>query len=432
MTSEGRAGGGRPRRSLDWPILLASGALALAPLAAYHALFGRLFWFGDEFDLIDQIDRMGLWRWLWRPFAENFVPLFKLLWGAAVLLLHGSYPAMIAVLWLTHAANVVLLGRVMRACALPWMAVACALVPLGLAPSNLETLAWSVQWSAVLSVGFLLLALDGFLRRPASAGPLAWSAASALCFSRGVLAGPALALACLWQGGGASPPGRPARTASRAAGYLLPSAAVAGLIAVLSGGNEHHMAGHWGDAAVFGAWYWCLNPAYLLFRVESWGWHTVAVLGLVKLALAAWVLARSTGRQRLLFALLVALDLGNAALLGIGRFHTGLPAAVGSRYQYASLIAIAPLAGFWISRQWGRLPLPAALRGALAAAALAAGALYLGLGWPAALEPFSRARGVESRRILFLESEWAPHSVPGIPGLPMDRARALAAKYNLH
>jgi hypothetical protein len=416
-----------PGRRERWlPVLV--GGLSLAPLIAYHRLFARLFWFGDDFDLIDQIDRLGFWSWMWRVFAENFVPLFKVLWGGSVLAFHGSYAAMIAMIWLTHAANVALLGRVMRACGLSWTAVILAQAVFGLTPGNLETLAWSVQWSAVLSVMFMLLALDAFLRAPAGPASFAWAAASALSFSRGVLTGPLLALASLWPGG--ERPRSGWRLASVAAGYILPAAAVGLLIAALANGNHHHMRGHFGEAAAYAAWYYCLNPAHQLFAVESSGWRTVAALGLCKLALVGWALGRSRGRPRLLFALLVAFDMGNAALLGMGRYHTGLQTALSSRYQYASLLGIMPLAGFWCATQWGRIRAPAALRDGCALAAIAVVACCLCRQWPDALEPFSETRGDESRRILLHDA--GPHPVPGIPFLSIERAKALIAKYHLH
>ena len=52
--------------------------------------------------------------------------------------------------------------------------------------------------------------------------------------------------------------------------------------------------------------------------------------------------------------------------------------------------------------------------------------------WQAELEPFTTWRGTESRRMLFVEPNPDPHGVPGIPGLEMDRAKALVTKYNLH
>jgi hypothetical protein len=401
--------------------------MALVPLAAYRGLFGRLFWFGDEFDLIDQIDRVGFWRWIWLVFAENFVPLFKVLWGGGVLVFHGSYMAMIVLLWLTHALNVSLLGRVMRACAVPWAGVAVALVAFGLTSVNVETLAWTVQWSAVLSTTFMLLALDSHLRSPFGRLSYAWVAASALSFSRGVLTGPLLAMAGAWPGGEGG-----GRRYLRSVAYLAPAAAVAVLIALLASGNHSHLGGHLGDAAVYGLWYYLLNPGYRMLGVGSWGWHTVAAMGACKLALVAWALARSRGRQRLLLSVLVASDLGYAVLLGVGRYHTGLPTVVSSRYEYASLVGIAPVLGFWVCTLVERIPLPRAPKSWALFAALAAVALAMCAGWKTQLEPFTRDRGVDSRRILLGEANPGPYAVPGIPFMPTSRAREIIAAYNLH
>ncbi len=411
-----------------WPIA-AMGGVALAPLVLYHGLFSRLFWFGDEFDLIDQIDRFGFWNWLWRTFAENFVPLFKVLWGGAVLGFHGSYAAMIALVWLTHAANVVLLGRVMRICGIAWSGVILAQSVFGLTSVNLETLAWTVQGSAVLSVAFMLLAFEGLFRAPFGPASVVWSAASALSFSRGVLTGPLVALGSLWPRREGLRPA-PWRRAAFLAGCLFSSVVVALLIGHLARGNHRHVAGHWGEAAIFGTWYYCLNPARDLFSVDSIGWHTVLALGLCKVALVGWALARSAGRARLLFALLVAFDLGNAALLGIGRYHTGLAATLSSRYQYASLIGIVPLAAFWLSHLWERVMLPRKVRAGLALAAIGVGAVIMCRDWSGTLEPFTAARGSDSRHALLEQSGSGP--VPGIPGMTRERARELIAKYHLH
>jgi hypothetical protein len=419
-----------PRAGDRW-ILAAAGAAALVPLILYHRMFARMFWFGDEFDLIDQIDRLGFWHWMWLAFAENFVPLFKLLWGGGVFIFGGSYAAMIWLLWLTHALNVVLLGRVMRTCGLPWPAVAFTLITFGLSSTNIETLAWSVQWSAVLSATFMLLALDSFFRAPFRAASFAWVIASALSFSRGVLTGPLLARASVWPESGRSVAYHLKRS-TYAVLYLLPSVIVAGFIAFMVPGNHTHMRGHLGEMTVFGVWYYSLNPALHLLTVESWGWHTVMLLGLGKLALVGWSFARSVGRLRLFFVLLVAFDLGNAVLLGIGRYNTTLAASVSSRYQYSSMIGILPLAGYWLAAQWSRFRAPGTVRAAGAAAVLGGLAFALCLHWPSELDNFSTWRGSESRRILLSDAPAPPHSVPGIPFMEMDRARFLIAKYNLH
>ncbi len=431
MSATGTDKPGNASEPADRWILIAAGLLALAPWIVYHRLFARLYWFGDEFDLIDQIERLGLWRWMWLVFAENFVPLFKLLWGGGVLVFGGSYASMVAAVWLTHALNVVLLGRLMRTCGFSWAAVFIAQATFGLTPANMETLAWTVQGSAVLSVTFMLLALDCFFRRPFGRAPLAWGAASALSFSRGVLTGAMLALACLWHRGG-GPRQSLSRRAALALAYLSPAVLVGVLITVMASGNHQHMKGHGGEAAVFALWYYCLNPSYLVFAVESWGWRTVSILGLCKVALVSWAILRSRGDQRLLVVLMVAFDLGNAALLGIGRYHTGLAATVSSRYQYASLLGVVPAAGFWLSSQWGRLPGPAAARRAAFAALLCVAAVAMCRQWSADLDNFTATRGSESRRLLLVDKVPYPNLVPGIPWLPMDRAKALIAKYNLH
>lgn len=410
-------------------ILIGLGVLSLLPLALNHAMFARLFWFGDEYQLIDQIDRLGFWAWLWRAFAENFVPLFKAMWGGGVILFHGSYFAMVLIVWLTHALNVVLYGRVMRAFGLGWLATLFSTVFFGLSSGNLETLAWTVQWSAVLSVTFLLLAIESLVRRPFSLAGVLWCAASALSFSRGVLTGPLAALGSLLPGMGGEPVSSRRRAAFRAA-CVLAAVVVALLILRLSTGNHHHMRGHFGDALAFATWYYCMNPTHYLFSVDSVGWHTVALLGIGKAALVAWALVRSRGRPRALFVLLVAFDLGNAVLLGIGRFHTGYLASISSRYQYASLVGILPLAGFWLAAQWGRLPGGPAPRRAAALAVLGVCACFMCRNWTAVLDPFTAWRGTDSRRALVLGSE--PGPVPGIPGMTRERARELIRQYHLH
>ena len=401
------------------------------PYLLHRSLFARLFWFGDEFDLIDQIDRMGFWHWVGKVFAENFVPLFKVLWGGAALLLGGSYGAMIALRWLTHALNVALLGRILRTCGLSWTAVFLAQVLFGLSPANYETLAWSVQWSAVLSVTFMLLAMDSFFRSGTLKAQVTWSACSALSFSRGVLTGPVIALGWMLEGSERASAGF--RSKARSAVILiLPSAAVAALILALASGNHQHMKGHEMQAAIYGLWYYCANPAHYLLAVESYGWHTVAVLGLLKLVLVSWSLLRSAGRTRVLFAMLVAFELGNAVLLGIGRYHTGLLTTLASRYQYASLLGSAPMVGFWFSSVCGRIPGPKSAGRAVAGIVLFSLSLAMLKDWGPQIEPFTAWRGTQSRQILFQKPNPKSDAVPGIPGLPMERAKALMAKYSLH
>ena len=422
------AGTPLPSRNGESWILLASAVAALAPYAIYHRLFLQMYWFGDEFDLVDQFDRLGFWRWVWLAFAENFVPLFKVLWGGAVLAFGGSYAAMIALVWLTHALNVGLLGRLMRTCGLPWLAVLLAQVVFGLTVENYETLAWSVQWSAMLSVTFMLLGLDRIFLSPRLGTPLGLALASGLSFSRGALTGPLIGSGSFLhdRGMGLFP------RFARAALFLVPAIAVAGLIFLLAKGNQHYMAGHFGQAAVYGTWYFCLNPSHALLLMESLSWRTTLALGLLKVALYAWALLRSRDRARDFFTVLILFDLGNSALLGIGRYHMGIPTAVSSRYQYAALLSFMPIAGYWFSCQWQKLNAPARALRTAATCLLAALALALCLQWPSEMNHFAEWRDTRSRHILFEEPNPGAQAVPGIPDLPMDRAKDLIARYHLH
>jgi hypothetical protein len=418
-------------RSEPW-IAVVPGLVALVPFVLYHGMFSRLFWFGDEFDMVDQIDRVGFWHWTWAAYSENFVPLFKVLWGGGILAFHGSYAAMMAVLWATHGLNVILLGRLMRTCGLTGFAVIFAQVIFGLTPSNLETLAWSVQWSSMLSVFFMLVALDSLFRRPFAWAPLGFAVASALSFARGILTGPMLALASLLPGGTEA-----SVSASRRLAYaflcLLPTVAVAALVTWLyPGGNARVLAGHWAEVVRYGAWYYLFNPALGVFGLENPGPVAGAVSALLKVGLTGWALYVSRGHARALFTVLFFFDFSYAVLLGIGRHHLPLPTALSSRYQYASLVANLPAAGYWLSRQWDRLPFCAATRAAVYSAVIAAIAVAMCLQWRTPLDSFTRWRGTDSRRILLGAPSMQWQEVPGFPGFPMERARGLVAKYHLH
>ena len=409
------------------------GLVALVPLVVWHRLFFALFWFGDEFDLIDQIDRVGFGPWTWQVFAENFVPLFKLLWGGAVFAFQGSYPVMIALVWLTHAVNVYLLGRLMRVAGFSWTAVLMAQVVFGLSPTNIETLGWSVQWSAVLATSFMVAAFLTFIKASQVGGAgtsstvsiLLSSLASAWSFSRGVLTGACLVLGCLLT-----------RTPSlvlrglRALLWLSPAVLTALLIATFARGNHEHLAGHGAEMLHYALCFFCLNPLRDSLGWGSVGWTAIAGLGAVKLAVIGWGLWRGRGDQRTVMLLLLAYDLGNAVLLGIGRFHTGYETSTSSRYQYSSLVAVLPFVGFAVADLIGHLP--RRFRSLATAALIAATAIGVGRGWPEAAGPFCDRRGGESRRVLLGSAQPGPYAVPGIPFMTTERGRELIAKYHLH
>lgn len=441
MTTAVRPPAASAARPFDHLAVLPAGLLALLPFFSERTAFGELFWFGDEWDLLSQIDSIGFWKWTWLVFAENFVPVFKLLWGGGVFLFGGSYFAMLVAMWLTHALNTVQLGRVLRAGGFPWFAVLLTQVVFGLAAINIETLGWTVQWSAVLATTFLLFALEHQLRRPAHLGPFSWrrlavllllSAGSALSFSRGVLTGAILALGSFFPAADGSPY-RPGRRAVAATACLLPAVATAILIAVFASGNHRHLSGHGIDAALYALWYFFLNPLHRLFEIDSWGNLTTLFVGGLKLALLTRVLVRCNATQRPLLVLLLALDLGNAVLLGIGRYHTGLETAISSRYQYCALVSVLPFVALWLDQVWRRTPAVFQRGGILPATVVVAAALLAASPWPREIAEFARGRGTVTRELLRQDPPPPPMgAIPGIPFLATERAKELAVRFHLH
>ncbi len=193
------------------------------------------------------------------------------------------------------------------------------------------------------------------------------------------------------------------------------------------------MAGHWGDALQFGLTYLLYNPVYLLFgepELYTVPYHALAVLKVV-LVVGGFALAR--GRIRLLLSVLLVYDLGNAALLGIGRHHTGLYGALGQRYAYSALICLLPFAGVVFSRGLERLTaMPGRQRLAVAAVVLLLAGHFL-RGWTAPLADFVAWRGTEMRAHLAAPYTTDPAAtVPALDFMHLERAKALQRAYNLH
>jgi hypothetical protein len=129
--------------------------------------------------------------------------------------------------------------------------------------------------------------------------------------------------------------------------------------------------------------------------------------------------------------MLLLLDLGNAVLLGIGRFHTGLEAATSSRYQYVSLLVF----GSSIAAVWDELLKRWAPRRAWAAwATVLVLTLWGGFNlsrWRAEIGPWATWRGVAGRQLVSDDAKQGI-AMPGIPFLTCEQARVLADRFRLH
>lgn len=434
----------RPVRSgFDrWGIpILAVGSLL--PLFWCLPDFRALFWFGDEWDQLDQISTHGFAHWTLGFFGENFAPIFKLVWGSVALGSGGSYFALIVTVWLAHAVTVGLLGRWLRIAGFGCVGTAVAMIGFGFAAANVETLGWAVQLITVLGMLFFLAAGQWQQAREQGEG---WNprsllvlglltALSSFSFVRGALTGLALTAATIWSlWAKRRGPGAWIARWKVALVCLLPGLLSAGLIAKFAGGNHQHLAAAgWAPPAEYATWYFLLNPLHRFLDVSTWGPHTTLVLGAGKIALlyAGWRLA--TPSQRGLLVPLLIFDLGNALLLGLGRHHTGLLTTTGSRYQYVSLLATVPfiavLVDAALARVGSRRPLAA-----LIMAGATGGVSWLALSpWPATMKSWADWRGRQGRQTLLVEpNPPATGAVPGIDFMPTTKAKELIERYRLH
>ena len=429
-----------PAAGLSRWVYLASGVAALAPFVIWQGAFRELIWFGDDLFLLDQMAQMGTGDWIWRVFSENYVPLFKTLWAGAVFGLGGSYPLMLMLLWLTHAANAALFARLLARAGFPLAATLPAVAVFALTPGNIETLGWAVQWSAILATLFLLLGLTWLEAHREERAVFAWrthlplalfAAASACSFSRGVLTGPVLAVGLLLPALLVADRRALLRGMPGAVLCLIPAVAVAVMIKLNSSGLHQQLGKDWGLVIEYGLSCFLLNPWHTLLGGSA---HPATLLlaaalkgGL--LAAALWITA---GRVRTVLLVLLAYDLGNALLLGIGRHDTGFMAAMSSRYQYSSLLASLPFATIVLAAGLERLPV-GRIRAGVTAAVVLVTVVFCLKGWPATLADFTGWRGTELRALLAAPATPDPAArVPALEFMHIERAKALQRTYRLH
>ncbi|HZZ56792.1 MAG TPA: hypothetical protein VFE31_03100 [Opitutaceae bacterium] len=422
---------------------LAAALASPLPFLLFYRQFARLFWFGDEFPLLDEIDTRPFIHWLWQPFVENILPFFKLIWGGLLLQGCGSYLTMLELGWLIHAVNVALLATAMRRSGFQVLAVAFCATIFAWSATQIETVTWSVQISSELATMFFLLAWVALPSpgREFSLGRclalLLFSLGSAWSFSRGLLTGPVAAVTLWTQGLGASPRSRVLASALA----LAPAVATSWLMMRLAPADAAHLGAlrhHLGEAAAFALCYLGANPAVPWYFSSGQG-NIFAIsaaiplaAGAIKLGIlaAGWKLARPEQRRFLLPILL--LDFGYALLLGLGRWNDRWPYAMSSRYQYTSLLCSLPFAAIVIERGaallWHSSRAPAV---ALASLTVLAASFNL-WAWSRVLPAWTDWRGRANRQLLLHD-----HPVPlgaqvqGVPGFPDRRAEQLTLRFRL-
>jgi hypothetical protein len=278
------------------PVLAA--VLSLFPLVWWAKDLRDLFWFGDEWDQLDQISSAGFWNWTLSCFGENFAPLFKLSWGGLALASGGSYFFVLCAVWCVHALCVFVLGRWLLRAGFSAFGTAAVLVVFGLAYSNIETLAWTIQLITIQGILFFMAAAYWHeAHDPQNRWTFSSIAVFALLvvlstfsFVRGVLTGCTLAFTTVAALLARPKPDRKWRASLAVlAACLIPAAVFMTVMIRYAPGNHQHLAGAGlRQPAVFGLSYFLLGPVYKLAADGMWTTGQFVACATVKLAVLAF------------------------------------------------------------------------------------------------------------------------------------------------
>jgi hypothetical protein len=408
----------RDKRNIYPAALWAAGLAGVLPLLVFWHSFRQLFYFSDDWNLLEEASRLSLFDWSSRPFlGESIIPVFKLLWLGALHFAGGSYFGMICLLWITHLGICLLFGHFLQVAGLPLSAIIFAVLTFGLSWSNIETLGWSMQWSAQLALLFFLAAWLLLFKILNDGHGIIWYSislwASALSSSRGISSGLLLGLFALLLAKEMK------QKIILCSVSFLPSL-VAAAFTLISRSNQS--IGHDMLAALsYAAYYFLLNPLYNLlpYHGRTMGVMALFVYGIPKLIAIAWALVKAKSPLRLILSALVACDLVNAAALGFGRYQTGIDTAVSWRYQYLSLLCFGPLLGLLVARQKRMAQL----------AALLIWVPVLGYPWKRHAPRWAGWRGSQVRQQLISAPSDARLDASSVT---VKRALELKNTYNLH
>jgi len=349
----------------------------------------------------------------------------------------------VTVVWFAHAACVFVLASWLRQAEYGWLATSITALTFGLAATNIETLGWTVQLITVEGMLLFLMAATWQHTRLMTTGwtPLSSSilvgliALSTFAFARGPLVGPTLAAAILL-------PIATRRTATMRWGArvtltaicLVPTVAAVLLVMKYASGNHQHLTiAAARPAALYAACYFSLSPFYKFFTDLIWTTPILIVSGAIKIGLigAGWYIA-SPSQRRVLLPLLF-FDLGNTALIGIGRYQEPLITATSSRYQYISLVCTLPFVGITLEWFVKKIFPTGGLRAVAATLLLVGLVCSAGRLWLTDLPKWARDRGLKGRDVIFRESNLPVEgAIPGIPFLRTQRAKELTAEFHLH
>lgn len=410
---------------------------AEAPVWARHRMWSRLYWFGDDWDLMNRMEILGFRRWLFDPFAESFCPVGKLLYGVMFVRPGANY---IDYMWMTQLLRIImfaLIALAVRRLAGDKMAAGYA----GLAllflinPAGIEIIAWAPQLLTALAhtffAGLLLIVAHAMTSdRPLGTrgvvGVLVLQACCSLSFTRGVALSGVVALAlCFAQAGLprlSDWRGALQRLRAGAIFFVVP---IACLLMSLRFARVRNPYFHLSSIPTVLNWalrFFSLNPFVHIMQIERQTIALVVCFAALKIAMAVYAYRLGTPVARLaLFALLA--EIASSLAGGMGRFHTGAGAAVASRYQDVPALSFLLLFTVVVASRWRPI-------GRLFAFTLVGPLLLSNSSWRLDSRNWAQVRGLDIRHVVLNEpNDDAP--MPYVPFITVGRARELVAKYDL-
>lgn len=426
--------------SIFW--ILAGSLSGWPPLVVHSQYFWKFFYFMDEWALIDQMESLGYYTWVFGFFAENFVPVFKLLWSGLIFAGGGNYHLLLIAGFANHMVILFLMGYLLRMWGLGLFPILFSQLVVGLNYTHIEVLSWSSQWTALLAFTSFLLVLIPFSQAYLEKKVISWwmcgvialvSSAGALSFSRGVLNGVVLVATCvvLWllRDPRVKYTWRPAFFA------MAPCVVIALIIAIWSythSANFSNSGSRLGIIVSHFLYRISLNPWYQQIRGLQISVSLSILLLQLNLLAAGLGIYWAKPRFRPLLYVLILFFLGDAALLALGRNHLPVDTVPAWRYQYFTLVVFAPFVGLVVEKLIQFMPFQY-VRMACYAVALLWTSQWVFKPWKHHLPTWSEHRGTITRELLVAEDlDLKDHTISRYHKVTNERSVELKEKYNLH
>ncbi len=440
MSDQNPSNGVRPNVSLAWVFV---GALVgWVPLIWHFEYFWQFFYFMDEWDLINKMDVLGYQNWVFGFFAENFVPVFKLIWSGLIFSGNGNYHFIMVFGFLLHSLILLLIGYLLRMWGFGLFTILFSQLVVGLNYTHIEVLTWTSQYSSLLAFLSFLLVLVPFSRAYIKQIVTPWSvctvivvvsALGALSFSRGVLNGVSIFGCCvvLWMLRDPK-----VKSVWRAAiSAMIPCVGIALYIAIWSFSNSSNFSSSGSRLdAIFTHFFFriSLNPWYQQIRELQISWSQALVLLQLNVMCLVFGIRWARKANRPLLYLLVLFFLGDAFLLALGRNHLHISSISGWRYQYLILVLFAPFVGVLLEKFLGYVRQDLIRRSASFVVLLVI-ARWVFIPWGVHLPTWSQERGTYARQKIVDDSSVAEdYDISKFDEVSNERALELKEKYNLH